>query len=381
MRVTFDTPDTPKYELNLSHDIDQPWGFIDQFLLKLPGLPGLPQLPPLPTFGFVCSVLDDFERSVNPGFGVTTPNGAWTYNPPVYGISPGTSTALAHVVGGVGILDTTVQATEPIGANHADVSVALPGVISDPNEFRLVGHATMVHNFPAFTSPTSLASADLVWAITVQDDPTLGFYYTQLSVELTKISPTGGPVAYQFHVVAQDFSSGGANAVINVLTSEQFVTALEFDWVIDRSATRGTIEVTMSHINGGLPYSAAITAGPAPVLPVAITVEGDAALQNHVSVDWSPQCTNDDWGICSAVSTPSIGATGYVCVVPARVTSTLFSLSQTFIPGSTMVWESGLLQRRGTDYTEGSDNASIVFTSAVTDLAPVRVCYQAAVLS
>ena len=381
MRVTFDAPDTPKYELDISHAIDQPWGFLDQFMLKWPQLPPLPHLPPLPVFGFACSTLDDFERTVNPGFGVTTPNGTFTYDPPVYSVSPGTSTALAHVTGGVGRFDLTVQATDPAGANHADASVALPGVITDLNEFRLSGHAIMVQNFPAFTSPTSLADAALDWAITIQDDPTLGSYTIQFQVELVKNSPTGGPVSYSFHVFAADFSTGGAGALINLTTSEQFVTALEFDWVIDRSATRGTIQFTMSHINGGLPYEGPITAGPAPVAPVTIKAEGDAALQNHVAVDWSPVVENDNWIVCGGYSAGTSGATGYTCVVPSRFSDTVFTVPQAFVPNSTLVWASGLLQRRGTDYTEGGDGVSIVFSSPVVDLTPIRVCYQAAVLS
>lgn len=59
MTVTFEAPDTPKYTLILSHDIDAPFGFFDPFLLKfprliLPQLDGWISLPPVMLFYVEC---------------------------------------------------------------------------------------------------------------------------------------------------------------------------------------------------------------------------------------------------------------------------------------------------------------------------------------
>ena len=45
MEVTFESPTAPRYELLLSHEIDAPWGFIDQFWRKIP-FPNVKPPPP-----------------------------------------------------------------------------------------------------------------------------------------------------------------------------------------------------------------------------------------------------------------------------------------------------------------------------------------------
>lgn len=248
--------------------------------------------------GITCTLaaLDDFTRTVNPGFGTATSGDVWSA--PVYSLSTTACTALAHVVGGVGQLDLTATATEPNLSHHANASVSLPGVLDNLNEYRLSGTATLVHNFPALSvDNTKVGSADLVWVLTVADDPNTGSYGTQISVELTKVRLTSGdPVTFVFHLTMTD----NGFSVADVLTAEEFVTALTFDWAIDRSASRGDIQMTMSHVNGGVAYTRAISAGPAPVAPVNITVEADSNLQNHVTVDWSPSANNDNWMACDA---------------------------------------------------------------------------------
>lgn len=72
MEITFLAPDTPKYVLTLSHEIDTPWSFFDPWRWKLPPLPGLPgfTVPPLilpvTEGGCVgCGVTDAFGRTVS----------------------------------------------------------------------------------------------------------------------------------------------------------------------------------------------------------------------------------------------------------------------------------------------------------------------------
>jgi hypothetical protein len=73
LTLTFQAPDVPRYELILSHEIDAPWGFIDQFWPTLPPLPGPPGAPrpplppgppqPVPT-ECDCGITDTFSRTV-----------------------------------------------------------------------------------------------------------------------------------------------------------------------------------------------------------------------------------------------------------------------------------------------------------------------------
>ncbi len=85
--LTFDAPDSPKWHLLLSHAIDAPWGFFDQFWPQLPRfafpMPSLPGVPVLPPGGCGCVgnvVFDDFNRTVAAGgWGTATPSGdPWT---------------------------------------------------------------------------------------------------------------------------------------------------------------------------------------------------------------------------------------------------------------------------------------------------------------
>ncbi len=55
MKITFDSPQNPRYEITLSHAIDAPWGFFDPFFLDLPGF-NLPELPGLPVIDYTTCV-------------------------------------------------------------------------------------------------------------------------------------------------------------------------------------------------------------------------------------------------------------------------------------------------------------------------------------
>lgn len=70
MKVTFEAPESPRYELLLSHAIDDPWSFTDPFFFDfnfppLPTLPPFPPIPPPPPFPCPCGITDTFGRTVS----------------------------------------------------------------------------------------------------------------------------------------------------------------------------------------------------------------------------------------------------------------------------------------------------------------------------
>lgn len=84
MRVSFESPADPRYELVLSHDIDAPWGFVDQFWPDMPKFGGTPMLG-----GWrqrqsggeaVCEygITDTFTREVLGGWGTSDVGLVWT---------------------------------------------------------------------------------------------------------------------------------------------------------------------------------------------------------------------------------------------------------------------------------------------------------------
>lgn len=108
MEITFESPTDPRYEILLSHEIDAPWGFIDQFWPKIPIPEWCPDppcfvWPPPPPPVCDCEMpipFDDFDRTEASGWGTATPSGkVWTQ---IIGMRAGTSS----VSGGNGIMFT-----------------------------------------------------------------------------------------------------------------------------------------------------------------------------------------------------------------------------------------------------------------------------------
>ena len=79
-------------------------------------------------------------------------------------------------------------------------------------------------------------------------------------------------------------------------------------------------------------------------------------------------------GVDPVASVPQ-SPSGYGCEVPERLSSTSYRTSRTFIPNSTLLAINGLVQTRGTDYTEGSDKRTLTLSSSVSSGAAVAVCY------
>lgn len=93
------------------------------------------------------------------------------------------------------------------------------------------------------------------------------------------------------------------------------------------------------------------------------------------SIDFTV-CTPVDPTASAAPQTP----TGFGCWDADRVSSTVYSVAGTFTPNSTFVWRKGLLQQRGVDYTENSDNAGITFASPVGANEEITICYLGGVM-
>jgi hypothetical protein len=165
--------------------------------------------------------------------------------------------------------------------------------------------------------------------------------------------------------------------------------------------TPTTIAATLGTLSVSLPWTP--TDATSPSTDVSAEFRIDGLLTNDPNEDDPDKCADSpdsaynaqvwalrvstDLGNCIVVphcdtSIPfSTGPYGAGCEVATRVSDTLFTTSQPFVPNSTSVYASGLLQRRGVDYTEGSDAQSFTFTSSVVEMTSIRVCYTAATLS
>jgi hypothetical protein len=77
----------------------------------------------------------------------------------------------------------------------------------------------------------------------------------------------------------------------------------------------------------------------------------------------------------AVTATAPYGPNGFGCVTATRSSSTAYTVPNAFVANSTMVWRDGLLQRRGTDYTEDAGLASVTFSSSVASTSAIRICY------
>lgn len=206
---------------------------------------------------------------------------------------------------------------------------------------------------------------------TTLDDPTL----SRATLGLTL--PVGAVLKWGWSV--QSAGAPVATAFDGVLPLEPEDTAGDWYWT--------QVEITSAGIDWKQwkdgdteppAYTGSISTPPPTVFDVAISNNTglDAAL-------WVDDLSI--WFDCHAVE-PVDGAlptypSGYGCVEATRETSTTYSVPSPFTPTSTLVWRSGLLQLRGTDYTEDSDHMGVTFSDSIGASESVRICYFTEVLT
>lgn len=198
MEVTFDSPDAPRYELTLSHEIDTPWSFFDPWRFKFPGfgfkLPPFPviQIPAVPG-GCDCSITDTFDRIVAVGWGDSTAGPAWTFT---YGPLSGS------VDGSVAIATSSTDGTGFTTESQPDLlSSSIPRDVSMSIQFMFVDSINLYFDLNVYDGSTTQSIAGYnrdsggFWYLAWEGDtaptsgtpftPTLGVWYNaKLELEL-----------------------------------------------------------------------------------------------------------------------------------------------------------------------------------------------------
>jgi hypothetical protein len=389
MKVTFEGPDVPRYELLLSHAIDDPWGFFDPFLLnfRFPpfnfgGFP-LPVLPPLPT---ACTlqacwvnppvVLDDFARIAldDPG---STSWGCYRYQK--------VST------------DTTFSSSQLFGAPFTNPGPTPFGIDGEMHCDTPPGCWTANARWQMDLPITNLSNTTLEFDLYASTDTDTGVGFTGMLAQiLFGFTPWGGgsfgfsigdeeiftgttpfhtqqsyfqtPDGYKFTGVHNGWASGVHVAVAAVdigggdieITMTVGVNSHSFTRPVTADATTQRLSMDFkSNVSGGAyaPYGSSHT-----------------AIKNLKITTDAGNCTVVTQGDPNG-STAWIGPNGQSCALATRTSATVYATPYPFVPNSTLVWRDGLLQNRGTDYTEGTDNQSLVFTTDVDVSSWVRACY------
>lgn len=354
MRVTFDAPDTPRYELTISHAIDSPWGFVDPMLVDLNFRLPRPTVPQLPTCQAVFD--DPFSRTVVGSWGSSPAPLVTTWSPVFTTGGPGDISY--SVAGGPGLIDFVTGAALAV-RNNADVSAG-----------------EWISGQWSLTWQATFTGTQIVAQVGVMRPPAVGPQWIA-ALDFNLLS-TGPFLVLRFatdagSITSSHLSFGGWSGV-----TYQF--RLTFDFasfsLLGRIWAAGTQEPNTWDLSLDLttwPYGS-LSAADLPTDAVSVlTQTSNAGAQiafDYIRLD----CEG------TLLSQLTASALGNTCQAAIRQSSTVYATSAQFIPGSTKVWRAGLLQRLGTDYTEDSGAKSVTFDAAIDDPAtPVWMCYLAAV--
>lgn len=257
--------------------------------------PFFPPPPPTPVPS-TCTLLiyDNFNRVFSPGYGITTPGGA-PWDAPTGGVvgTPG-STGLVEVTGTVGkmsgsIIDTSIMGGISSGYQQQE---RLPAVITNINEYIVSADIVVNPDYPIAGFGPAGPLATVEWDFGVVD-ATLA-HATRIVLTLIKGS---NPISYDTHLIISDLQ-GGTLANVHI-AGESFPTPLVFSVKIDRSLSRGTVQVTVSHFNFGLPYEKPIVSGGASTIPIRI-YQALFASSADIPATWTTwYATIDNLFICS----------------------------------------------------------------------------------
>lgn len=360
MRVTFDTPDTPKYELDLSHAIDEPWGFWDQFLFDFPRIifpPFPPPPPPPPSAG----PIDIFERVETGQWGTPTRGTPdWvTVEDSVTGT--GTPVNSILVGGGWGRNQQSLpKVTVPVN-NRATTDLVLDvAEVADIDEF--------IFEFDLVVTALNGGTPGSTSLHLLQADLGAGSGLIRIDLQLDQFVAL--PPQIRWNV--RDSLGGSGTPVSGTLAA---TGGIDEHVTINRSVTRGTTRITIGNL-----IDETVVAAPGPAgtpflrffnrttrstaTDPAVTLVSDFSVDNIYTYPQGP-------GIAGDISASLFG---FGCQALARIDSTEYQGTYDYVPGSTYVWRSGILQRKGVDYTESSP--SVVFATPVAATEFVFMCYQ-----
>jgi hypothetical protein len=335
MEITFVNPTTPRYVLTLSHDIDAPWGFVDQFMYDLPNT-AFPQsrLPGIAFPSTNCAVFDDFERIEVSGWGTASSGYAWTSS----GLD---SQRLMSVTSGEGRM-YWIAAT---GGSPQGAIPATAGPWVEPSwEMTCRVRIPVVPaagNYDVFFRVTGFARLDLF--IGSPNTVDIGFY-ADVPVSTSFTWSSG-----QAYFIRWSYTYNGAERIKIWLTTDPEPAT----WLAEAD-TAGV---------GGPPATA------------EFDIRTSLALGSNTTDD----IFFDNIVFClgGASTTLVTDPSGRGCETATRLSSTQYQTSRQYVPGTTEVYVDGYRQRPGIarEYTEDTGHTTITFNSPVSSSATVTVCY------
>lgn len=369
MKVTFETPDTPRYELLLSHAIDDPWSFTDpfQFDFNLPPPPPPPVFPPPPPLPPIFGPIDTFEgRTVAGGWRTASSGYDWEG-------STGGPNIQSSVNNGIGFMNLGTSAIHSWATNLR--------YIEDPAVDDVFGGDYDLYFEIAFDRGPTIVAGDYIQNVVGYTEEGNFFSRTSsgvigkqhavvifwsVSAALTRIGVTTNPVpssatmAWSAPItLVQDVAYGVRWQRVGTTTRARIwdlMTAEPATW--DVSAT-----VTVDFTNPLLFFGTMFARLGAPAIA--------NVLSTYTIISDPPIAQVFPGSIF-------VGPGAFGCEMPMRASSFVFAASREFAPGSTIVSRGGLLARRDVDYTEIDDFTRIEFTTEVDESEAILLCYQTA---
>ena len=297
---------------------------------------------------------DNFERTVASGWGTATPNGGtWAI---------GTAGAAYSVNGTTGVMgmsafaysDISIPVSMPV-PDTGTIDIILPSVdLSLDN--RLFVHVT--------ANATPSASNDTVAIFSRATDssgnPHTPGWWIQATRDGTSQSFSPSPAGWYF------LGSSGAYRVKWTLDSLSLSASA---WLISTAEPVSWQSVCT--------VASAVTSTPGMDIDARFESVPSTLYFDNLDFDYTgrPCYYSGGTPVYAGAGTPATSPTGWGCENLTRSSSTVYTTTVNFQPSSTFVWRDGLLQRRGTDYTEGADHRTLTFSAAVASTSSMRVCY------
>lgn len=375
MEVTFDAPDAPKYVLTLSHAIDSPWGFVDQYLLTLPKLPQivLPGLvlPQLCWLGDI--VVDDWGRVLAGSAGCASSGYPWTTTIIAVG-QTAVSVDATHLIITESVptpgtdASASVDIDLPLDPRHMVMTVPLSAIVATPT----AGTNLVTINISAIrlAYPGGAPVGDVIPAFVLTNIIRSDHTYSP-SVPATKI--TLGSTEFDWTT-----EQAIADVLLTVTVTDTTVTADFLGQTLTQSWTPDATDYRQTYL--GLEISVATThdptdANPANDLGEAGTITISSDLGNCLAL---ATCATPTPGTGPSTIVVACGTGNFVSENPAVDTPTIvYRTMCSYQPGSLRVWLNGLLQIVTTNYAETDpSNGLFTFTSALGAIDTVFVEYR-----
>jgi hypothetical protein len=237
MRISFEAPNDPRYEVILSHEIDAPWSFIDQFWpqFNLPptsgGSPGQTTTTVVPCDDN-CGVADGFHRTVTTGWGNADSGETWTvYGDYIYSGNPdGVRVAAAGSVSfGTAVLEAETDTGGSLVTGDAVASVS--GINVDPMSLEL-RYSVQCDDLAIVTSPPIGSSAFWGGFLVSDGDPGNGLQGATNYIQWSLVANTLGELSWRSRALLNGTSSSGSGAYVDPDTGDPVPATVDTDYEV-----------------------------------------------------------------------------------------------------------------------------------------------------